>query len=217
MLGELTPVVFGLVAAAFLMGLYGERLRAKWARKRWQARRGATNKNTVGGKVVAISRTADKAREQRPMPPLDAADQLRLVMEAPFEKRRLLSKSEARVFYAAEKAIRDQNLGWRVMAQVSLGEVLSSSDAHAYSAINSKRVDVLLVSSSGDPIAAVEYQGDGHYQGTAPARDAVKKEALRRAGVGYIEVTTAHNPTDLAREIARIAAQDVRERPQVRP
>jgi len=68
------------------------------------------------------------------------------------------------------------------MAQVSLGEVLSSPDARAYSAINSKRVDLLIVSRSGDPIAAIEYQGHGHYQGTAAARDAVKKEALRKAG-----------------------------------
>jgi hypothetical protein len=34
----------------------------------------------------------------------------------------------------------------------------------------------------------------------------VKKEALRRAGVGYIEVTPQHAAQDLAREIARLAA-----------
>ena len=44
------------------------------------------------------------------------------------------------------------------MAQVSLGEVLSSPDALAYAAINSKRVDILIVSNSGIPIAAIEYQ-----------------------------------------------------------
>jgi len=126
-------------------------------------------------------------------------------MEADFEKRRLLSKSEARVLYAAEKVINEAKLAWRVMAQVSLGEVLSSPDARAYAAINSKRVDILIVSSSGIPIVAIEYQGSGHYQGTAAARDAVKKEALRKAGVRYIEVTPEHNPDGLAREILRIA------------
>ena len=110
------------------------------------------------------------------------------------------------MFYAAEAAIREQGLGWRAMAQVNLGEVLSSPDARAYGAINSKRVDVLLVTRGGDPMAAIEFQGDGHYQGAAPARDAVKKEALRKAGVGYIEVTPQHGPGDLRREIARIAA-----------
>ena len=107
--------------------------------------------------------------------------------------------------YAAERAINIADLKWRVMAQVSLGEVLSSPDARAYSAINSKRVDLLIVSRSGDPIAAIEYQGHGHYQGTAAARDAVKKEALRKAGVRYIAVTPESGTEDMAREISRIA------------
>ena len=123
-----------------------------------------------------------------------------------FEKRRLLSRSEAQVLYAAERAINTAaDLNWRVMAQVSLGEVLSSPDARAYSAINSKRVDLLIVSRSGDPIAAIEYQGHGHYQGTAAARDAVKKEALRKAGVRYIEVTPESGTEEMVREISRIA------------
>ena len=137
----------------------------------------------------------------------DPVEQFRLVMRARFEKRRLLSRSEAQVLYAAERTINTAaaDLKWRVMAQVSLGEVLSSPDARAYSAINSKRVDLLIVSRSGDPIAAIEYQGNGHYQGTAAARDAVKKEALRKAGVRYIEVTPEGGTEDMAREISRIA------------
>ena len=147
-------------------------------------------------------------------PVTDAAEQLRLVMGARFEKRSLLSRSEAYVLYAAERAINTAaaDLKWRVMAQVSLGEVLSSPDARAYSAINSKRVDLLIVSRNGDPIAAIEYQGHGHYQGTAAARDAVKKEALRKAGVRYIEVTPERGTVDMAREISRIA-QAERQRP----
>ena len=135
----------------------------------------------------------------------DAADQLRVVSRAKFEKKRLLSPSEARFFYAAEKAIADQKLSWRVMAQVCLGEVLGSPDEAAFRAINAKRVDLLIVNNGGYPLAAIEYQGEGHYQGTAPLRDAVKKEALRRAGIGYIEMTPKHGAEDMAREIARLA------------
>ena len=139
-------------------------------------------------------------------PVTDAAEQLRLVMGAEFEKRRLLSRSEAQVLYAAERAINTAaDLNWRVMAQVSLGEVLACPDARAYSAINSKRVDLLVVSRSGDPIAAIEYQGHGHYQGTAAARDAVKKEALRKAGVRYIEVTPESGTEEMVRVISRMA------------
>ena len=139
-------------------------------------------------------------------PVTDAAEQLRLVMGAEFEKRPLLSRSEARVLYAAERAINTAaDLNWRVMAQVSLGEVLSSPNARAYSAINSKRVDLLIVSRNGNPIAAIEYQGHGHHQGTAAARDAVKKEALRKAGVQHIEVTPDSGTEEMVRVIARIA------------
>ena len=39
---------------------------------------------------------------------------------------------------------------------------------------------------------AIEYQGSGHHQGTAAARDVVKKEALRKVGIGYYEVVAGH-------------------------
>ena len=190
--GDLPTFVAIATAAAFLAGLCGERLRAELARQAWQKRRWRRGERGVPFKTGASSVT-------------DPAEQLRLVMDARFEKRRLLSRSEAQVLYAAERAVSTADLKWRVMAQVSLGEVLSSPDERAYSAINSKRVDLLIVSRSGDPIAAIEYQGRGHYQGTAAARDAVKKEALRKAGVRYIAVTHDSGIEDMAREIARIA------------
>jgi hypothetical protein len=127
-------------------------------------------------------------------------------MSADFQRRRLMSPNEARVFKAAEQVVKHLGLKWRVMAQVSLGEVLASPDPRAYAAVNSKRVDILLIASTGEPVVAIEYQGSGHYLGTAAARDAVKKEALRRAGVAYVEVTPDHDVADhLTRELSRIA------------
>ena len=129
-------------------------------------------------------------------------------MGADFQRRRLMSPNEAQVFKAAEAVVKSLDLRWRVMAQVSLGEVLASSDKRAYAAINSKRVDILLISGAGEPVAAIEYQGSGHYLGTAAARDAVKREALRRAGVAYIEVTPSHDLAGhLSSEVARVAAE----------
>lgn len=47
-------------------------------------------------------------------------------------------------------------------------------------------------------VHAIEYQGTGHHQGTAAARDAVKREALRRAGIGCHEVVAGHTtPSEL--------------------
>jgi hypothetical protein len=74
----------------------------------------------------------------------DAADQLRIVMRASFTIQPLLNKSEARVFKELDRIVIGINPTWQVMAQVSLGEILSSKDAEAYSCVNSKRVDLLL-------------------------------------------------------------------------
>ena len=136
----------------------------------------------------------------------DPLDQLRKVSEAAFAKRPLLNRGETAVFNAAEAAVKELGLDWRVMAQVCLGEVLSSPDPEAHRCINAKRVDMLVVDGRSEPLAAIEYQGGGHWRsGTAPARDAVKKEALRRAGVRWVEVTPEHGPADVRRELKRIA------------
>jgi hypothetical protein len=123
--------------------------------------------------------------------------QLNAVMAAPFEKRKLLSLAEFKVFRIVEEEIAAARRGHRVFAQTSLGEILSSPDDDAFHSINSKRVDILIVDKGGLPTVAVEYQGNGHYQGTAAARDAIKKEALRKAGVGYVEVSPAHTAAQI--------------------
>ena len=121
----------------------------------------------------------------------DIGVQLRAVMAAPFERKKLLNWSEYRAFKAIEEELAASNLGYRIFAQVNLGEILKSSDDTGYRSINSKRIDILIVNRGGWPLLAVECQGAGHYQRNAAARDAVKKEALRKAGVPFMEIGTA--------------------------
>jgi hypothetical protein len=98
-----------------------------------------------------------------------------------------------------------RNATWQVMAQVSLGEILRSKDTEAFRCINSKRVDMLLVDADCMPRYAIEYQGEGHHQSAAAARDAVKKEALRRAGIGYYEVVAGQTtPAELRRLVEKL-------------
>jgi len=132
------------------------------------------------------SRTPYQYQQQEP-DLTDVGQQLHAVMAGSFEKQRVLSSSEYRVFAIAEAEIAAQGAGYRVLAQTSLGEILKSKNENAFRSINSKRVDILIIDRGGWPYLAVEYHGDGHYQGTAAARDAVKKEALRKAGVRYME------------------------------
>ena len=123
-----------------------------------------------------------------------ATDQLACVMGAKFSSRPLLNRPEANLFKALDAAVIARNPGWQVMAQVSLGEFISSTDKTAYGCVNSKRVDFALMDPDARVIHAIEYQGSGHHLegGAAAARDAVKKEALRKAGIGYHEVVAGH-------------------------
>jgi hypothetical protein len=134
-----------------------------------------------------------------------AAGQLKVVMNAEFRARPLLNRPEGKVFKALDRAVVARNPGWQVMAQVSLGEFLASEDAEAHRCINSKRVDFALMDADCRARHALEYQGTGHHQGTAAARDAVKKEALRKAGIGYHEVVAGHTtPAELRRLVEKL-------------
>jgi len=135
---------------------------------------------------------------KEPAPDLTlAAQQLSAVMAAPFEKQKVLSWPEYKVFSIIEDVAVTARRGHRVYAQTSLGEILSSPSDDAFRSINSKRVDILVVDCRGWPALAVEYQGNGHYQGSAAARDAIKREALRKAGVRYLEVFEDNSPEQI--------------------
>ena len=192
-------IIFTLVFVGVLAVLLPGILRKQAGSKR---RSGPYRRYASVQSIASADRKSDPAAGVHAS---DPAEQLRAVMAGTFTAKNVLSRTEARVMHAAERAIAAAGLKWRVMAQVALGEVLASDDEAAFRAINAKRVDLLIVSAKSEPLAAIEYQGQGHYQGTAPARDAIKKEALRKAGIRYIEITYEHGPEDVKREIDRMA------------
>src|SRR5688500_3173713 len=96
---DLPTMVFVIAVVAFLSGVCSDRLRANFAWQAWS--KGRTREHGV-----PFNKSSD-------LPILDSDSQLRVVMDAQFEKRPLLSRTEARVLYAAEKAIRDLGLEWR--------------------------------------------------------------------------------------------------------
>ena len=192
-------LLVGAIAGFALERFMSKRRRQAWQEKnrwRWKRRRGGSN--------IASASWVPKPVPAGPKQP-DAADQLRIVMGAHFTIQPLLNKSEARVFKELDRMVISCNPGWQVMAQVSCGEILRSKNADAYGCVNSKRVDLLLVDEDCQPRHAIEYQGEAHHQGTAAARDAVKKEALRRAGIGYHEVVAGHTtPSELRRLVEKL-------------
>ncbi|QKV17230.1 DUF2726 domain-containing protein [Oricola thermophila] len=204
------PVIFlAVLAVAFYGGMTFERFLAAQRRRKW---RGRKRRRWQDRRVGAdLKYRGEESKPAGPAPkPIDAAEQLRIVMDADFAIQPLLNKSEARVFKELDRMVIDCNPGWQVMAQVSLGEILRCKDVKAYSCVNSKRVDLLLVDENCQPRHALEYQGGAHHQGTAAARDAVKKEALRRAGIGYHEVIAGHTtPSDLRRLVERLVDKPI--------
>jgi hypothetical protein len=191
----LVGVVAGVIVERFLPRI-GRRRWRETGRRQWPRRR-------AEGDVVGVPWGPPKR--------FHAADQLRIVMGADFTSQALLNKGEARVFKDLDRMVISCNPGWQVMAQVSLGEILSCDDRDAYGCINSKRVDLLLVDEDCEPRHAIEYQGGGHYQGDAAVRDAVKKEALQRAGIGYHEVLAGHTtPSELRRLIEKLVDKPAR-------
>ena len=191
-------LLIGLLFVGALIGIQVERF-VKWEnRRKWRRR-----EQRRGGKVVQF----ETERE----PVIDAAGQLRIVMKADFKAQRLLNKSEARLFRAVDKQVLEARPGWQVMAQVSLGEILKCEDKAAYACINSKRVDLLIVDHECRPLHAIEYQGGAHFKGAhaTAARDAVKKEALRRAGIGYVEVVSGDTPAELRRVVERLVRREI--------
>ena len=192
---EWLPYFVGILAFIFALNFleakFGRKKRGRWRRSsRWKNRtQYQPRHDALPGRVP------------------DAADQLRTVMRADFKAQPLLNKSEARLFRAMDKLVIElAPPGWQVMAQVSLGEILRCPDKDAYLCINSKRVDLLIVDADCKPVHAIEYQGGGHYKGAhaTAARDAVKKEALRRAGIGYVEVVAGDTAAELRRVVERL-------------
>lgn len=201
---EKPHLLVAVLLVGALAGMLVERLLSTMRRQSWRERNRWRWEGKRNGADLARGPWLAKTDAAAPKQP-DAVDQLRIVMAADFTIQPLLNKGEARVFKELDRIVISCNPGWQVMAQVSLGEVLRCKDAIAYSCINSKRVDLLLMDEDCQPRHAIEYQGGAHHQGTAAARDAVKKEALRRAGIGYHEVVAGHTtPSDLRRLIEKL-------------
>jgi hypothetical protein len=205
-----------LVAVLFVGALFGmtlEQIVSRQRREAWKARKKArgewVERGHRGLRPAQTTRQANAEAESflsgRSGVP-DPADQLRTVMASQFKPKRLLNKGEEKVLAALEPIVAKLEPGWRVWTQVSLGEVLDADSVEAFNTINAKRVDFLLVDADQRPRLAIEYQGQGHHQGAAAARDAVKREALRRAGVGYGEVFAGDGPKELAQVVARVMA-----------
>jgi uncharacterized protein DUF2726 len=183
-------------------------LTALWSNGRKRHRRGPTQTHDREDRHLSVVAT-------RPSHLTDLGNplvQLEAISTARFERKPLLNRAEARLLPLLEATVSQTGQGHRVMVQTCMGEVLRPLDDHisvrakkaALASIDSKRLDFAIVDQRGLLVCALEYQGSGHYLGTAVLRDAVKREVLRRAGVPFIEVPDRFDPTEIEATLLRI-------------
>ncbi len=192
---EYGPTWGWLIALAVFMAVL--KPLASKRRPRFRRFRGRPPRNT--GNRQAEGLRSDESRLG------DPKAQMEFISRVDFEPRRLLNKPEYGILQILEKITREIGGGHRVMAQTSLGEIIAPARGSgseesrnlAFRSINSKRLDFLVIDRIGLPTLAVEYQGHGHYQNGAFMRDAVKREAVRKAKVQFLEIEAEYDATVL--------------------
>lgn len=180
MTSGLLPILIGLGIAAIIAGLIPRR-RGSWKRRPTASR--------SDSKFLDLS---------------DPGDQLTAVEAAILKPRKPVNREASAVLRQLEHIVKTRATHhYRVFAEVSLGAFVTAEGSErreragrlAWMAINSKRVDFLIIDTFGDPAVAVEYHGTGHHQrgGRAAARDAVKRRALEKAGIELVEIQVSYD------------------------
>lgn len=194
---DMSPHAILLAVAAFAVLVAGVQLaRLRGANARLQEQNNEARRRIAELNEAMADREARSERGRRNSIQL-SENQIEAVNDGSvsFRPKPVMNRGEVEVFYAARRALDRRGLrNWHVFPQVSLGEVIGTDSdwefraKRAHQSINSKRCDVLIADAKGLPVAFVEHQGSGHYQGDAEQRDAVKRIAARRAGIGFVEV-----------------------------
>ena len=111
-------------------------------------------------------------------------EMLNLSKTSIYTRKCLLNKPEKGLYWELIGLLKGRYL---IHPQASLGEVLvCAGDGHK--AINSKRCDFLITDKNLYPLAVIEYHGSGHFQGNHAIRNEIKRNAVMRAGIKYIEI-----------------------------
>lgn len=119
-----------------------------------------------------------------------AREHLKAVRGAPFQPKPLANRLEKAAYQTAVDIVAKRGKREQILLQVSLGEILKSKDRRAYWAINSKRVDLLVIDHELRPLVVIEIDGSGHGLSREIARinDKIKDITLAAAGIPLIRI-----------------------------
>ena len=203
-----------ILLAAFTAIFFGAVLYLRLRPRKHRRTRRSKSYSTWNGGAVPRPRLVPQ-----PAPPVtsnlsDPAQQLHAIAQVEFECRPLLNRQEARLLPLLESTARNLRAGHHVMAQTNLAELIrpkadtatpDDRDA-AFASISSKRLDFAVIDHAGRLALAVEYQGSGRQSGNAVQPDAVKREAISRAGIPFLEVEPDFDPAVLRSRIIGLLA-----------
>ena len=90
-----------------------------------------------------------------------ACEHLQAVHGAAFQAKPLANRLEKTAYQTVLAILQKRRRNEHVLLQVSLGEILKSKDRRAYWAVNSKRVDLLVISRINDKIKDIALAAAG--------------------------------------------------------
>lgn len=130
-----------------------------------------------------------------------AEENLRLIRENRYRQKRVCNANERAAYIAALSVVLRREKKERVLAQVTLGEMLYHENSRVHGAVNSKRVDILVTDDSFNPLIAIEIDGSGHHLSNySHINDEGKMLALKSAGIPLLRILAS---TDDAEDIKR--------------
>ncbi len=146
----------------------------------------------IGATLFLLSGCTIDGFENRTTPtwptPSHNQEEIAHVRRNRYDWQPILNYSERKLYWKLINQC-SKNKNGIVFAQVSLGEILQHKDYSVYKDVNSKRCDFCITDRNFNPVAVIEYHGEGHYGETSNLRDTVKRNAVESAGLLYFAIT----------------------------
>jgi len=156
------PLIFIIVGITIiLIASFSKSKNKKRTRYRNNSDRYSNNSNY--NRNYSNSYNSNQNKSVRPFgePLITETTALSKVSNAQYFKRPLMNRSEYKLFRKLEKHLEKFYKGQivRLFSQVAMGEFLGSENDEAFRLVNAKRVDFVIVDSSGEAVIVIEYQG----------------------------------------------------------
>lgn len=125
-----------------------------------------------------------------------------------FQRKILCNRLEQSAFFVLQQLVQQRHQGEIVLVQVSMGEVLQNQNYREFLSINSKRLDLLVISAKFEPLLAIEIDGSGHFLNeNSHKNDQIKTKALQAAGIHILRIDAPNDDLKRIEKDVRAGAE----------